>query len=60
MKILLTEKEVAVEYGISVNTLRTWRQDRSKLPFQKIGRLVRYRRDDIENYVKKNTVEVIQ
>jgi hypothetical protein len=59
-KKMLTELEVEAEYGISVHTLRTWRQERSNIRFVKAGRLVRYRREDVESYCNDNTIEVIR
>jgi DNA-binding transcriptional MerR regulator len=60
MKKFMTEKEVEAEYGISVNTLRYWRQKRINLPFVKIGKKqVRYKRDDTEAFFDENMVEVM-
>ena len=48
---LWNEGEVANYLGLAAKTLRSWRTSRSTLPFLKIGRLVRYRRSDVEAFV---------
>ena len=53
---LLTEHEVAAEYGLSVGTLRDWRYKKAVLPFVKLGSSVRYRRSAIEAYINEHTV----
>ena len=55
---LLTEREVAAEYGLNLNTLRDWRYRRVVLPFVKFGTAVRYRRSDIEAVLDAGTVAV--
>ena len=55
---LLTEQEVAAEYGLNLNTLRDWRYRKCVLPFIKLGDAVRYRRSDIEAYLDGHTVSV--
>ncbi|WP_321855565.1 helix-turn-helix domain-containing protein [Paraburkholderia tropica] len=54
---LLTDEEAAALLGTSVNTLANWRATRRyPLPFVKVGRLVRYRRTDIEAFITSNLV----
>ena len=56
-KEFLNETEVANLLCISVDTLRGWRKTKNRvasLPFVKIGKLVRYRRADLEEYINKN------
>jgi excisionase family DNA binding protein len=49
---LLTPEEVAEYLGVSVETLNVWRcTKRYNLPYVKAGRLVRYRRADVEAFV---------
>lgn len=49
---LLTPKEAAALLKIPVGTLANWRvYDRGWLPYVKLGRLVRYRRTDLEAFV---------
>ncbi len=55
-KTLLTPQEVSEILGVSVETMSVWRSvNRYPLPFVKIGRLVRYKPDDIEAFIKSRT-----
>lgn len=57
MDKLLTSKETAKVLGISSRTLDVWRSiGRSHVPFIKVGRSVRYRMSDIENYIQQQTM----
>jgi excisionase family DNA binding protein len=51
---LLTEKEAADYLQQKVKTLQSRRVAGGGVPFVKIGRSVRYRVSDIENYLTKN------
>jgi excisionase family DNA binding protein len=53
---LYTEKEVAAYFGISVKTLQKYRQKRMGVEFVKIGRSVRYPFNNIQEYIKQNSV----
>ena len=54
--LLLTETEAAERLRLSVKTLRAWRL-RSKGPqFVRLGRAVRYRPSDLDEYVRRSTV----
>lgn len=49
---LMTPEEVAEYLGLEVETLNVWRcTKRYNLPYTKIGRLVRYRAEDVEAFV---------
>lgn len=49
---LLTPKQVSEYIGVPVNTLAIWRcTGRVNLPYVKIGRAVRYRREDVERFI---------
>jgi len=53
----LTEREVADLLGLSVATLRAWRH-RGKGPrFLRLGRLVRYLRSDLADFVRASAVD---
>lgn len=55
---LLTTEEAAAFLGCKANSLITWRCTRAvRIPFVKIGRLVRYRRRDLEAFLNAQTVE---
>ncbi len=48
---LLTPQDVAARLGVSTTTLSTWRcTKRYPLPYVKVGRLVRYRLADVEDF----------
>lgn len=50
------EKQVAAEYGIGLQTLRNHRHQRTGIPYYKIGRGVRYKRQDIEAYFESKKI----
>lgn len=58
MPDLLTEKEVALILGVRPQSLAVWRLHGENLPFVKVGRLVRYRREDLERWIERQTVAV--
>lgn len=52
---LLTETEVAKILNVSPETLQRWRSTRStNLTYIKVGRLVRYRIEDIHAFINAN------
>lgn len=54
---LLTTEEVAAILGVKVETLAIWRHTkRYPLPFVKVGRLCKYRPQDVETFVNARTV----
>lgn len=55
---LLTEKEAAEFLTISVSTLQQWRWKGVELPYLKIGSAVRYRRQDIREYIQLKLTRV--
>ena len=56
MKKLLTTDEAALLLGIRPWTLRSWVSHR-KIPYVKLGRLVRFDPTKLEAFVNGNTVE---
>ncbi len=53
---LFTSPEAAAYIGVSENTLSVWRcVGRYAIPFIKVGRLVRYRRSDLEAWLESRT-----
>ena len=52
---LLTPAEVATTLGVAPHTLAIWRCTRRHLAFIKVGRLVRYRADEIQRFVEVHT-----
>jgi excisionase family DNA binding protein len=56
MDKLLSPAEVSELLGAAVQTLARWRsEDRDGPPFVKVGRLVRYRRADLERWAAERT-----
>ena len=55
---LLSEKEAAQHLTCSPGTLSVWRSTgRYNLPFLKVGRMVRYRRADLDAWLANRTRE---
>jgi predicted DNA-binding transcriptional regulator AlpA len=54
---LVPDTDAAPELGVSPATLRVWRRRGIGPRFVRIGRSIRYRRADIEEYISKRTVE---
>jgi len=54
---LLSSEEVALLMGIQPKTLATWRATkRYELPYVKVGRSVRYRLKDLEDFINERLV----
>jgi predicted DNA-binding transcriptional regulator AlpA len=53
---LLDEKQLCVEFGIASITATKWRARAEGPPFIKIGRLVRYRRSDVDAWLAARTI----
>lgn len=52
---LLTQQQAADVLGVKPSTLERWRFVGHPLSFVKVGRLVRYRRSAIEEYLTQRT-----
>ncbi len=50
----LDEKQLAERWSISVKTLQAWRLKGGGPRFIKLGRAIRYRLEDIENFESEN------
>ena len=54
--LLLPPPEAAAYIGVTENTLSVWRcVGRYAIPFIKVGRLVRYRRSDLDAWLESRT-----
>lgn len=52
--VLLKPSQVAEILGVTVHTLAVWRcEERYNLKYVKTGRLVRYRRKDVEAFIEE-------
>lgn len=54
----LSAEEVAEILGLKIQTLALWRCYKKELPFFHVGRLVRYKRQDVEAWLARRRVEV--
>ncbi|MHB1927491.1 MAG: helix-turn-helix domain-containing protein [Leptospirillum sp.] len=54
----LPPKKVCQILSVKEQTLACWRLYGENLPFIRVGRLVRYRRSDIETWLTSQTVQV--
>jgi len=52
----MTEREVALQLGLSVATLRAWRLKQKGPRFVRFGRAVRYLEADIKQFVEASRV----
>ena len=55
-KILLTEDEVSKLFNINKHTLQRERFNGTGIPYVKLGRRVRYKVEDIQKYIERNTI----
>jgi predicted DNA-binding transcriptional regulator AlpA len=53
---LIDERQLCAELGISSVTATKWRAKAAGPPFIKVGRLVRYRRTDVETWLASRTI----
>lgn len=53
---LLTQQQVSEVLQIKVGTLQNWRADGEGPPFVKIGGAVRYRRQDLDQWIESRVV----
>ncbi len=52
---LLSRQEAAAYIGVQPNTLATWAcTQRYDLPYVKVGRNVRYRKQDLDAFIQRN------
>ena len=58
MRELLTTEQAAEILKIKPGTLRSWVSQR-KIPYVKLGRLVRFDKNAIENFIEQNSIDAI-
>ncbi|MDP2924160.1 MAG: helix-turn-helix domain-containing protein [Candidatus Omnitrophota bacterium] len=54
-KRYLSPKELSEYLGVSINTIYGW-VSQKKIPYKKLGRLVRFSVEEIDEWVKQNSV----
>lgn len=52
----INPSEVNQEFGFSVSTLAKWRMTKKHLKFSKIGKYIKYKRSDIENFLQEHSM----
>ena len=55
----LTPPEVNKVFGFSVSTLAKWRMTNKHLKFSKIGKFIKYKRSDIENFLQEHIMDEV-
>lgn len=55
-EVLCDQDQAASYLTVSTHFLAADRQRKREIPFIKIGRLVRYRKSDLDTYLEKQTV----
>jgi predicted site-specific integrase-resolvase len=56
MAPLISAIRAAQQLGVSTKTLDNWRSSgKSELNFVKVGWLIKYKQEDIDNYINTNT-----
>ena len=53
----LTVKEAARVIGVSESALRLWKRQRRGPRYYRAGRLVRYRKSDLDTWIEKQSCE---
>ena len=54
---LLTEIDVAEHIGVSLQTVRRWRRERLGPAFVKMEASVRYRQEDLDEFVARSVIK---
>jgi excisionase family DNA binding protein len=54
LEFLLDQEQVAKLLGVATKTMEAWRYRGGHIPFVRVGRLVRYRRKDVESWISSN------
>ena len=54
----ITDKHLAKLLGISVDIVRSHRKRHDGIPWYRFGRSIRYHRDAVTEYIKKNKCEL--
>ena len=56
-KQILSERDVEAEFGLTISYLRRARRHKQGPRFMKIGKLIRYRRDEIDKFLRESEVK---
>lgn len=55
-KRMISPKQAAETFGLNEGTLANWRSQKRGPKYYKVGRLVKYRLEDVEAWVNKHPV----
>jgi len=58
IKKYFTPRELEKVYGFGLDNQAKMRSER-KIPFSKIGRYIRYNRDEIDDWIEKNKIQMV-
>lgn len=54
---LLDRRQAAAYLGVTPHTLAIWAcTQRYQLPYVRVGRLAKYRKEDLDAFIEKNTI----
>ena len=56
---LLAEGEIARQIGVSLHTIRRWRHERKGPAYLRMGRTIRYRQEDIDEFIARSVNEPV-
>lgn len=56
----INEREVSEITGLALPTLRNYRHRRKGIPYVKVGRAVRYSRDDVVRFMESKKIKTEQ
>ena len=59
-RMYLTPIQVEKLFGLSVKWLANMRWKKRGIPYKKVGNKILYKRSDIEAYLEKHTIKVIE
>ena len=54
----LSVDEVCQIYGFKKGTLANWRMNRVNIPFSKAGKIIRYKAEDIDDFLENHMQKV--
>lgn len=58
-KTYLSPKEVEELFNLPMTTLEKWRYRKIGPPYLKLGKLVRYRSDEVESWIERHRVRTM-
>ena len=59
-RMYLTPRQVQQIFGLSEKWLANMRWKKRGIPYKKVGNKILYKRSDIEDFIEKHTIKVIE